>query len=177
MTNESAEAEERLVAEVSKLAPRFAARVTADQEPAKRQAARAAPYLIGFILAQTAAAFTEWYLPVPGVVTGIPALFAFSLAVMVATRCGGSLPGLFCAATSIIAVKLFFFPPLFKMSIDVAASKFYGISVGLIAIAMARPAPFDRHLRRRLRRIKEAIRSTRSSSTALPRFSSPIRNS
>jgi K+-sensing histidine kinase KdpD len=174
MLDERAKAEARLVDEVFKLAPRFAARAIENKER-KSWMARATPYLIGVILVQVALGFTEWFRPFA--VNGIPVLFAFSLAVLAVTRWAGSLPGLFCAAASILTAKLFLIPDVFQVSTTAGVAKFYGITVGLIAIAMARPARFDRQLWRRLCRIKEAIRNTRSSSTAWPRFSSLIRNS
>ncbi len=178
MLDDRDRAESRLIAEVTKLAPRFAARAIKEDERnggLSRIAMSARPYLISVILVQAALAFTEWEQPF--IRDGTPALFAFSVAVLGATRLFGILPGLFSAIATIVTVKLFFIPPFFEVAIAAGASKFCGISVGVIAIAMARPTSFDNHARRRLRRINEAIRNTRSSSTALPRFSSLIRNS
>jgi len=175
MLDAHAEAEARLIGEVIKLAPRFAARVTAGRRRKKWSGGAAVPYLISVIAIQAALAFTEWYRPFS--VDGIPCLFAFALAVMVVTRFAGSLPGLFGAALALITIKFFFIPPVFQMPTALGGAKFWGITVGLIAIAIARPGRFDHHLWRRLCRIKEAIRNTRSSPTAWPRFSSLIRNS
>jgi K+-sensing histidine kinase KdpD len=175
MLNEHAEVEARLIAEVIRLAPRFAASAIASKHR-KGWMSRAAPYLIAVVMVQLALAFTQWYRPLAG--DGIPSLYAFSLAVLAATWIGGRRLGLFCASLSLIMAKLFFFPPLFQITIEAGSrNRLFGITVGIIAIAMARSSFFDNHGRRRLRRIKEAIRNTRSSSTAWPRFSSLIRNS
>lgn len=175
MLDEGTKAEARLVGEVIKLAPRFVARVTSDRHPMKWAASTAVPYLISVIASLAALAFTGWERPFSG--NGIPCLFAFSLAVAAVTRGVGPLPGLVGASVAIITAKLFFIPPLFQMTSDAPAAKFLGLTVGLTAIALARPTSFDNHMLRRLRRIKEAILSTRSSSTAWPRLSSPTKNS
>ncbi len=178
MLDESALAEARLITQITKLAPRFVAKVLEENQRGRmaRIAIIARPYLISAIAVQLALGATEWLRLDAG--DGIPTLVAFTMAVTGVTRFVGILPGLFCAATSIVTTKLFFVPPLYYLSIDAGASnRFGGIAVALIATALARPAYFDDQIWRRLRRIKEAIRNTRSSSTGLPRPSSPMRNS